>query len=180
MRKALDVPVSTAEPWHIWIKNPELGDHVDFIGTHMLPYWEGIHLDRAVDFVVEHMAMLENAFPDKPVVIAEVGWPSNGRIRRQAVASPANEATFLRRFIERAEKLGYIYYVMEAFDQPWKRVTEGAVGSYWGVYDVERQPKFPFTSPIVEVPEWRILSGISIAIALITFALLLIDSKTLE
>ncbi len=180
VRNALDIPVSTAEPWHIWLKNPDLVAHVDFIGTHMLPYWEGIHLDRAVDFVVEHMAMLENTFPDKPVIIAEVGWPSNGRIRRQAVASPANEATFLRRFIQRAEKLGYIYYVMEAFDQPWKRVTEGAVGSYWGVYDVERKPKFPFTSPIVEVPEWRILSGISIAIALITFALLLIDSKTLK
>ncbi|TKB23227.1 glycosyltransferase [Desulfopila sp. IMCC35006] len=180
VRNALDIPVSTAEPWHIWLKNPDLTEHVDFIGTHMLPYWEGIHVDRAVDFVVEHMAMLENAFPDKPVVIAEVGWPSNGRIRRQAVASPANEATFLRRFIERAEQLGYIYYVMEAFDQPWKRVTEGAVGSYWGVYDVQRQPKFPFTSPIVEVPEWRLLSGISIAIALITFALLLIDSKTLK
>lgn len=180
VRDALDIPVSTAEPWHIWLKNPDLANHVDFIGTHMLPYWEGIHLDRAVDFIVEHMAMLENAFPDKPVVIAEVGWPSNGRIRRQAIASPANEATFLRRFIQRAEKLGYIYYVMEAFDQPWKRVTEGAVGSYWGVYDVKRQPKFPFTSPIVEVPEWRILSGISIAIALITFALLLIDSKTLN
>ena len=180
VRDALDIPVSTAEPWHIWIKNPDLAAHVDFIGTHMLPYWEGIHLERAVDFVVEHIAMLENAFPDKPIVIAEVGWPSNGRIRRQAVASPANEATFLRRFIERAEKLGYIYYVMEAFDQPWKRVTEGAVGSYWGVYDVKRQPKFPFTSPIVEIPEWRILSGISIVVALITFALLLIDSKTLK
>jgi exo-beta-1,3-glucanase (GH17 family)/cellulose synthase/poly-beta-1,6-N-acetylglucosamine synthase-like glycosyltransferase len=179
VRAALDVPVSTAEPWHIWMKNPLLTEHVDFIGTHMLPYWEGIDLERAVDFVIEHMDMLENAFPDKPIVIAEVGWPSNGRVRRQAVASLANEATFLRRFIDRAEKLGYIYYVMEAFDQPWKRVTEGAVGSYWGVYDVERQPKFPFTSPIVEVPEWRLLSGISIVVALITFALLLIDSRTL-
>ena len=180
VRKALDIPVSTAEPWHIWIKNPELVDHVDFIGTHMLPYWEGIDVDRAVDFVIEHVDLLKSTFPDKPVVIAEVGWPSNGRIRRQAVASLANQATFLRRFIERAEALDYVYYVMEAFDQPWKRVTEGAVGSYWGVYDVKRQPKFPFTSPIVDVPEWRILSGISIVVALITFAFLLIDSTTLK
>ncbi len=180
VRKALKIPVSTAEPWHIWIKNPELVQHVDFIGTHMLPYWEGIDVDRAVDFVIEHIAMLENTFPATPVVIAEVGWPSNGRIRRQAVASLANEATFLRRFIEQAEKLGYIYYVMEAFDQPWKRVTEGAVGSYWGVYDVQRHPKFPFTNPIVEVPEWRVLSGVSVVIAIITFALLLIDSRTLQ
>ncbi len=180
VRKALQVPVSTAEPWHIWIKYPELVQHVDFIGTHMLPYWEGIDVDKAVDFVIEHIAMLENTFPATPVVIAEVGWPSNGRIRRQAVASLSNEATFLRRFIEQAEKLGYIYYVMEAFDQPWKRVTEGAVGSYWGVYDVERHPKFPFTNPIVEVPQWRLLSGISVIIAIITFALLLIDSRTLR
>ncbi|GAB6190488.1 glycosyltransferase family 2 protein [Desulfocastanea catecholica] len=180
VRDAVDVPVSTAEPWHIWIKNPELVEHVDFIGTHMLPYWEGIHVEKAVDFIIEHMVMLENAFPNTPVVIAEVGWPSNGRIRRQAVASLANEATFLRRFITEAEKLGYIYYVMEAFDQPWKRTNEGAVGAYWGVYDVDRKAKFPFTSPIVEVPEWRILAGSSILVALITFALLLIDSKTLK
>ncbi len=180
VRKAVDVPVSTAEPWHIWLKNPELVEHVDFIGTHMLPYWEGIHVDKAVDFVIEHMAMLESAFPTTPVVIAEVGWPSNGRVRRQAVASLANEATFLRRFITEAERLGYIYYVMEAFDQPWKRTNEGAVGAYWGVYDVDRKAKFPFTSPIVEVPEWRILAGSSIIIALITFALLLIDSRTLK
>lgn len=180
VRKAVNVPVSTAEPWHIWLKYPELVKHVDFIGTHMLPYWEGIAVDRAVDFVIEHVNMLKTAFPNTPVVIAEVGWPSNGRIRRQAVASLANEATFLRRFIERAEELGYVYYVMEAFDQPWKRTNEGAVGAYWGVYDVQRQPKFPFTSPIVEIPQWHLLAVISAIVALITFALLLIDSKTLR
>ena len=42
-------PVSTAEPWHVWLKHPELGEHVDYIATHMLPYWEGIQLDMAVD-----------------------------------------------------------------------------------------------------------------------------------
>ena len=141
VRASVDVPVSTAEPWHVWFKNPELAEHVDFIGTHMLPYWEGISLERAVDYVIDHVTLLENTFPDKPVVIAEVGWPSNGRTRRSAVASPSNEATFLRRFLKRAEELEYIYYVMEAFDQPWKRETEGSVGAYWGVYDVERTAK---------------------------------------
>jgi exo-beta-1,3-glucanase (GH17 family)/cellulose synthase/poly-beta-1,6-N-acetylglucosamine synthase-like glycosyltransferase len=180
VRKALAMPVSTAEPWHVWLNNPELVEHVDFIATHMLPYWEGIHVDRAVDYVIEHVNLLENSFPGKPIVIAEVGWPSNGRTRREAVASPANEAVFLRRFIDRAEELEYVYYIMEAFDQPWKRSSEGAVGSYWGVYDVNRQPKFPFTSPIVNIPEWRTLAGISGIVAIITFTLLLIDSRTLR
>ena len=180
VREAVDVPVSTAEPWHVWLKDPELASHVDFVATHMLPYWEGVHLDKAVDYIVEHMGMLEKTFPEKPIIIGEVGWPSNGRTRKDAVSSPFNEATFLRRFIKRAEELNYTYYIMEAFDQPWKRTSEGSVGAYWGVYDASRQAKFPFTSPIVELPEWRVLAGISLVIAIITFALLLIDSRTLR
>ncbi len=179
VREALPMPVSTAEPWHVWIKYPELAQHVDYLAVHMLPFWEGIDVDRAVDYIVDHINLLRTRFPDKPIVIAEVGWPSNGRTRHSAVASVSNQAAFLRRFLDRAAKEKYIYYVMEAFDQPWKRGSEGAVGAYWGVYDVYRQPKFPFSEPLVDIPEWRILASISVGIAIITFALLLIDSQTL-
>jgi exo-beta-1,3-glucanase (GH17 family)/cellulose synthase/poly-beta-1,6-N-acetylglucosamine synthase-like glycosyltransferase len=177
VRAELEVPVSSAEPWHVWLKHPELAEHVDYLAIHMLPYWEGVALERAVDYVVDHIELLRRTFPEKPLVIAEVGWPSNGRTRHEAVASPANEAIFLRRFLARAAQENYVYYVMEAFDQPWKQVTEGAVGAYWGVYDVERQPKFTFDRPIVRIPEWRLLAGISTVIAFITFALLLTDSS---
>ena len=178
-RQELEIPVSTAEPWHVWVKNPELAEHVDYIAVHMLPYWEGVHIDLAVDFVVEKVNEIKALFPGKPVVIAEVGWPSNGRTRQSAVASPANQAIFLRRFLERAQQEKYIYYVMEAFDQPWKRDTEGAVGAYWGVYNVARQEKFPFTQPIVPIANWTLLAGLSVFIAVITLAILLIDSQTL-
>jgi exo-beta-1,3-glucanase (GH17 family)/cellulose synthase/poly-beta-1,6-N-acetylglucosamine synthase-like glycosyltransferase len=181
VQKELDVPVSTAEPWHIWIEHKELANHVDFVATHMLPYWEGIHLDSAVDHVISNYNMLTEAHPTKPIVITEVGWPSNGRTRQDAVASPANEATFLRRFLKHAEEQGYIYYVLEAFDQPWKRKnSEGAVGAYWGVYNADRQPKFPFTKPIVGIPEWHMLAAVSVVIAAIAFMLLLIDSRNLR
>jgi len=133
-----------------------------------------------VDYVVNRVNDLKAAYPGKPIVIAEVGWPSNGRTRGAAVASEANEATFLRRFLNVAAEQGYIYYVMEAFDQPWKAQVEGAVGAYWGVFDVMRQPKFTFTEPIVDIPEWRLLAGISVVIALITFTLLLTDAISLN
>lgn len=178
-RKVLDVPVSTAEPWHVWVKHPELAEHVDYLAVHMLPYWEGVHIDVAVDYVVEKINLLKSLFPNKPIVIAEVGWPSNGRTRQSAVASPANQAVFLRRFLDRAQQENYIYYLMEAFDQPWKRDSEGAVGAYWGVYDVARQEKFPFTQPIVAIANWYMLAGVSVLIAAISFAILLIDSQTL-
>ena len=101
-RKALKVPVSTAEPWHVWVKYHELANHVDYLAVHMLPYWEGVHIDQAVDYIIDKMNLLKSLFPDKPIVIAEVGWPSNGRTVRSAVASTANQAAFLRRFLYRA------------------------------------------------------------------------------
>ncbi len=179
-REALTVPVSTAETWDVWLAHPELGEHVDFVAVHILPYWDGVELDQAVDHVVVVMNKLQSKFPDKEIVLTEVGWPSNARTYKGSVASPANQATFLRHFLQRAEQKKYTYYIMEAFDQPWKRISEGSVGAYWGVYDVERKPKFAFSAPIVEIPEWRLLAGISIAIGVIVFAMLLIDGKTLQ
>lgn len=180
LRQRTKIPVSTAEPWHVWIKHPELAAHVDYIAVHMLPYWEGVALDEAVDYIVEKMDLLKAVFPGKPVVIAEVGWPSNGRSIKQARASEANEAVFLRNFINRAEKEGYVYYVMEAFDQPWKSRLEGDVGAYWGVYDVGRQPKFEFTRPIVPLKQWRIMAVASAALAAFLVLFLLLDSGRLQ
>ena len=180
LREAVYQPVSTAEPWHVWIKYPELAQHVDYIAVHMLPYWEGVSVKHAVDYVIAKIELLQHTFPGMPIVIAEVGWPSNGRTRESAVASPANEALFLRRFLNIAEQKNYIYYVMESFDQPWKAALEGGVGAYWGVYDVERRPKFPFTAPVVRIAHWYILAALSVVIALIILSLLLLDSRALR
>ena len=178
-RKAIGQPVSTAEPWHVWLAHPELANHVDFLAVHILPYWEGVPVESAVDYTVQRIRELEAAFPDKPIVITEVGWPSNGRTRGSAVASPANEAAFLRRFLAHAEREKYIYYIMEAFDQPWKAAIEGAAGAYWGVFDAQRVRKFAFTEPIVRVPGWQALAAISVAAGWLLLGLFYADSRTL-
>ncbi len=180
LRDRIKTPVSTAEPWHIWIKHPELANHVDYIAVHMLPYWEGIQMEKATDYIVEKMNLLKETFPNKPIVIAEVGWPSSGRTVKEASASKANEAKFLRRFAERAQQEKYTYYVMEAFDQPWKERLEGSVGGYWGIYDVNRQEKFEFHASIIAVPEWRLLAASSVLLAVVLIVVLLIDSSTLN
>ncbi len=179
-RLAIGQPVSTAEVWHVWLAHPELAAHVDFIAVHLLPYWEGVPVDKAVEYSVTQYKRLQKAFPHKQIVVAEIGWPSRGRTHESAVATVANEALFLRRFLRVAEKQQIVYYVMEAFDQPWKAYLEGAVGSYWGVYDVNRHPKFPFSAPIVRVPEWHILAAVSVAVALLVLGLVYLTSGTLR
>jgi len=153
-RRALNVPVSTAEPWHVWIKYPELADHVDYIVVHLLPYWEGIPRRNAVSSVLERYDEVQRAFPKKQIVIGEVGWPSNGDRFKRATPSVADQAQFLRKFFQVAAERKLHYYVMEAFDQPWKMSSEGSVGAYWGMFDAQRQSKFAMTGPVVEDASW--------------------------
>jgi exo-beta-1,3-glucanase (GH17 family)/cellulose synthase/poly-beta-1,6-N-acetylglucosamine synthase-like glycosyltransferase len=179
-RAALDTPVGTAETWHTWLQYPELARHCDFLAVHLLPYWEGMDVEKAVDASFENLKRVERAYPGRPVIIGEVGWPSDGRTRGSAVASAANEALFLRRFLARAGTEKQRYYIMEAFDQPWKADSEGGVGAYWGVFDVDRQAKFEFTAPIVRIPEWHLLAGTSVTIALLLLALFYVHSGQLR
>jgi exo-beta-1,3-glucanase (GH17 family)/cellulose synthase/poly-beta-1,6-N-acetylglucosamine synthase-like glycosyltransferase len=180
VRAATRQPVSTAEPWHVWMLYPELAEHVDYISVHMLPYWEGIEVEAAVEYVVDKMALIERTFPGKEIVIGEVGWPSSGRTRESAVATTSNQALFLRRFLHRAQQEGYVYYVMEAFDQPWKERSEGKVGAYWGVYDADRAQKFAFTKPIVRIPHWHVLAAASVITAAVLLWLFYFHSRTLR
>lgn len=179
VRAAVAQPVSTAEPWHVWLTHPELVEHVDFLTVHLLPYWEGVPVEKSIDYLAMRMNQLAQRFPGKLIVIGEVGWPSDGRTREAAVASKSNEALFLRRFLARAKGEGYVYYLMEAFDQPWKAQYEGAVGAYWGVYDVERQPKFAFVEAIVRIPQWQTLAAVSIVAAALLLGLFYAHSRPL-
>ncbi|MDX1491823.1 MAG: glycosyltransferase [Pseudohongiellaceae bacterium] len=180
VREQVEQPVSTAEPWHVWLSHPELVQHVDFITVHLLPYWEGVHVDAGMEYIKLKMSQLKAQFPEKPILIGEVGWPSDGRTRGSAVANTANEALFLRRFLALAQSEGYDYFLMEAFDQPWKAQSEGGVGAYWGVYDVNRRAKFSFNEPIVRVQDWPVLAVISIFVSILLLAFFVFNSVLLK
>lgn len=180
VRAAVKVPVTTAEQWHIYEKYPELAQHVDLIAAHVLPYWEFVPMQDSVQFVLDRARDLRLKFPKKPLLLAEVGWPSNGRMRGGATATQADQAIYLRELTNALNKKGYNYFVVEAFDQPWKYTDEGSVGAYWGVFNAARQPKFNFQGPVVAIPKWRVLAIASVVLALLTFTLLLIDSSALR
>ena len=40
VKRNVKVPVSTAEPWHVWLNYPELAREVDYLAVHILPYWD--------------------------------------------------------------------------------------------------------------------------------------------
>jgi hypothetical protein len=86
----------------------------------------------------------------KPIFIGESGWPSVGRQRGPSAPGLVNQARYLREFLQLADQRGWNYNVIEAIDQPWKRLLEGTVGGYWGLYDADLNPKFGFSGPVAE------------------------------
>jgi exo-beta-1,3-glucanase (GH17 family)/cellulose synthase/poly-beta-1,6-N-acetylglucosamine synthase-like glycosyltransferase len=177
VRAKSSVPVSTAEPWHVWLNHPELASHVDFITIHLLPYWEGIDSRGALAHALFQLNTIQKRFPSRSVVIGEVGWPSEGARFGGARASPDRQAIFLRQFLAAAAPLKLDYFLMEAMDQPWKVKEEGHAGGYWGIADASRRLKFEFHGPVERDPYWRVKAGISSGLG---FALLLLTLPRLS
>ena len=194
VKKRVHVPVSTAESWDVWLTGSsehhkqmqEIARHIDFITVHLLPYWEGVPRDGAVKQVGTRYDEMVRAYPNKKIVVGEVGWPSGGsRVPTKNLerpndpvayssASVTDEAQFIRAFLPLAKEKKLDYYLMEAIDQPWKRANEGRTGAYWGIFNADRQPKFTFDGPVVADPGWprkAIVASILALIPIVAFCL---------
>ncbi|MES1196174.1 MAG: hypothetical protein ABUL58_04430, partial [Steroidobacter sp.] len=130
---ATQLPVTYADVWDFWIKNPSLAESASFVTIHILPYWDDIpiSIEHAMQHVDEIYKIIQNKFPGKPIYVGETGWPSAGREREGATPSLVNEARFTREFIAFANAHSLPNNFIEAYDQPWKKALEGTVGGYW-------------------------------------------------
>ncbi|TBV08161.1 glycoside hydrolase family 17 protein [Phytopseudomonas dryadis] len=173
VKAAIAQPVTYADVWEFWLKHPEVAPAVDFLTIHLLPYWEDdpAGIDQALREVTEVRQLFGRRFAPKDILIGETGWPSEGRQRETAVPSRVNQATFIRGFVALAEQHGWRYNLIEAFDQPWKRVSEGAVGGFWGLYDAERQDKSILAGPVSNLPHWPYWLAVSSVVFVFGLAL---------
>jgi exo-beta-1,3-glucanase (GH17 family) len=181
VKQRVTQPVTYADVWEFWLRNPQLADEVDFITIHILPYWEDepIGVDRreadgklAIEkHLVDIYKKVQARFPGKKIVIGETGWPSDGRMRSDARPGRVEQVKYFSIFRQAAEREGFDYNVIEAFDQYWKARQEGTVGAAWGLLDAQRHDKFELGKPVRAEPHWQILFTIStIAGALLLLA----------
>ena len=175
VRKQVQVPVTYADVWEFWLRSPELAQATDFVTVHILPYWEDHPIPAATSgaHVSSIRKRVADAFPDKDILIGEVGWPSAGRMRWGALPSRSNQALVLHEVLNRAQAEGFEVNIIEAFDQPWKRILEGTVGGHWGlITDPPRQAKFAWGEAVSNHPQWpwQALGGILLAAAVFAAA----------
>ncbi len=175
VRHAVKQPVSYADVWAFWLKYPQVAEHVDYITIHILPYWEDepVSVEHAQQHLLANIDRIKQAFPGKPILVGETGWPTEGRSRGPAAADMLVAAEFARRLPALAAANGFDYNLVEAFDQTWKARQEGTVGARWGVYDSDRQQKYGLTGAVNPVPNAFKRAGVSILLGIL-FAIALV------
>ncbi len=174
VKSRVSMPVTYADVWEFWLRNPQVAAAADFITIHILPYWEDFPIPArlAAAHVDAIRRQVSAAFPDKEVLIGEVGWPSAGRMREGALPSPANQARVIQDVLALAARENFRVNLIEAYDQPWKRALEGTVGGHWGLIgDDSRQFKFVWGEAVSNHPFWFLQAGGGIVLAVIVFAM---------
>ncbi len=168
VKAQISVPVTYADVWELWLRYPEVHEAVDFVTIHILPYWE--QFPTAAAEAAAHgegiRQRVKAAFPEKEILIGEVGWPSAGRMREGALPSPANQARMLQDVLAVAKREHYHVSIIEAFDQPWKEQLEGTVGGHWGLLDGKtREFKFAWGASVSNHPHWRLQAAAGVVLA---------------
>ena len=144
------VPVSYADVWEFWQRNAALADAVDVVSVHILHYWEDqpVAIEDAAQYVMNTAAALRERFAGKPVWVAETGWPAVGRQRGPARPGAVEQARLVRELLALQKTANLEVNWIEAFDQPWKRAFEGAMGAGWGFFTADGVQRVTFSGPV--------------------------------
>ncbi len=180
VKKALpDIKVTYADVWEFWVRYPKIAEVTDFVTIHILPYWEDdpMNINASLEHVAHVREEVGGIFKNRDILIGETGWPSEGRMREDALPSKVNQAVYMRGFVKLANEKGWNYNIIEGFDQPWKRVNEGAVGGFWGLFDKDRMDKKVFFGDVSDFPNYKPLALGSFLLVL-AFSLMFRKSAT--
>ena len=180
VKAQVPVPVTYSDVWEYWLRYRELGDAVDFVTLHILPYWENVPVAAKsaaahVDAVRKQVA---SAFPGKEILIGETGWPSEGRMRESALPSRTNQARVISEVLDLARRENFRVNLFEAYDELWKHEFEGTVGGSWGLFDsTQRTLKYPPGIPVSNYPLWKLQMSSGMALAILVFGAAWLTSR---
>lgn len=131
-------PVSTSEERGEYFgpSGARLANLCDWLMPNVHPYWDGIKTPaEAAAKVREHYDALVSQYA-KPVLIREVGWPTNGGQYTSELAQ--------KQFFELLQQTPVVFAYFEGFDQKWK--THEPEEPYWGLHHPDGSAKL-FLNP---------------------------------
>lgn len=135
------VPVGYVDSYFIFNQYPQLIEVCDVILINCYPFWEGCAIELSPSYLRHMYDMVNSISGDKPVIISETGWPSEGEDADEASPSKYNAMKYFINVNNWAQKEDVKMFYFSSFDEPWKIHHEGDVGQRWGIWDKNEKLK---------------------------------------
>lgn len=137
-----EIPVGYVDAYYEFSARPRITQAVDVILSNCYPFWEGCPFDYSLMHIKNMYYQAAAAAQRKKVIITETGWPSQGKNLQASFPGYENARNYFinTQLWSKAEGIDVFYF--SSFDESWKVGTEGDVGAYWGLWDVNEKLKF--------------------------------------
>ncbi len=136
------IPVGYVDAYYQFENRPDLTKVCDIILANCYPFWEGCSLEYSLLYMKDMYNRTLKIANGKKVIITETGWPNVGEDFYGAKPSVKNALVyFLNTQLWSLEDQIEIFY-FSSFDESWKMDDEGAVGAYWGLWDMDEKLKY--------------------------------------
>ena len=137
-----NIEVGYVDAYYEFSHRPRITNACDVILSNCYPYWEGCHIDDALNHMQKMYWQATHAANGKRVIITETGWPSKGGSLKGAFSSEENAMKYFINSMTWSKKDNVHMFYFSSFDESWKIGDEGDVGAYWGLWDKQEQLKF--------------------------------------
>jgi GPH family glycoside/pentoside/hexuronide:cation symporter len=137
-----NISVSYVDAYYQFLDKPNLISNCDLLLVNFYPFWEGANIDYAVSYLQNMMEVTKNVAQGKKIIISETGWPSKGDTVEEAIPSEINAMKYFVSSQKWAKNNNIELFHFSSFDESWKALQEGTVGTAWGIWDKNEKLKF--------------------------------------
>jgi GPH family glycoside/pentoside/hexuronide:cation symporter len=137
-----NIQVGYVDAYYQFIERPALIDTCDLVLCNFYPFWEGASIDYSLSYLSNMFEITKVVSKDKKIIITETGWPSFGETIESAVPSRINAMKYFIVSQQWAKNNNIELYHFSSFDESWKVIQEGKLGTSWGLWDKNEKFKF--------------------------------------
>lgn len=135
------IQVSYVDTYYQLHKRPKLIEACDVILANCYPFWEGFDVQKSPAYLEKMYELVKESAGDKKVIVAETGWPTNGKNVEKAEPSIENMMKYYISLQKWSERDDVETFYFSSFDESWKARHEGDVGARWGLWNKNEQLK---------------------------------------
>ena len=136
------IEVGYVDAYYQFIERPKLIDACDLVLCNFYPFWEGADNDFSMSYLSNMLDVTKEISNGKRIIVTETGWPSIGEIVESAVPSRINAMKYFIISQEWAKTNKLEIFHFTSFDESWKVIQEGKLGTSWGLWDKNEKFKY--------------------------------------